>query len=223
MTPLADTPPGRCLLIEDQQPTREWMHAIVLQAFPGMTVTTAASVKEALACLDDALKQENGFALALVDLGLPDGSGIEIVRRIAALHPATLAVVATVYDDDAHLFEAITAGARGYLLKSEERELLIGYLRRIDQGEPPLSPTIAHRMLAHFRNRNALTADDAALSPRENETLMLLARGLTVAETASHLGLTRNTVASYVKLIYQKLNVGSRAEATREAVRRGLA
>ncbi len=213
-------PPRRCLLIEDQPSTRDWMLGVLGTAFPGLNIATAGTLKAANAWLD---AHAEGLWLAIVDLGLPDGSGIEIVKRLQARHPDILCIVATIYDDDAHLFEAIAAGARGYVLKDEEAELLVGYLRRIERGEPPLSPSIALRMLSHFRAPAAKADDDAGLSPRETEVLTLLARGLTVAEAARRLGLQPQTVASYVKVIYQKLCVSSRAEATREAIRRGLA
>jgi len=123
---------------------------------------------------------------------------------------------------DASEEEISPAGARGYLLKDEEQDLLVGILRRIDRGEPSLSPSIAHRLLAHFRGPVAKAHDEAGLTPREIETLTLLARGLTVAEAAARMGLRPQTVASYVKVIYQKLRISTRAEAAREAVRRGL-
>ncbi len=133
------------------------------------------------------------------------------------------AVVATIYSDDAHVFDAISAGARGYILKDEDEISLVQYLKRIERGEPPLAPSIAHRILAHFRSAAPTRPDEARLTGREIETLSLIARGLTVSEAAARLGLTSQTVASYVKVIYQKLNVTSRAQATREAIRRGLA
>lgn len=213
-------PPRHCLLIEDQPTTRDWMLGVLGTAFDNIEIATAGTLKAANAWLD---VNARGLWLAIVDLGLPDGSGIEIVRRLRAQHPEILCIVATIYDDDAHLFEAIAAGARGYVLKDEEADLLVGYLRRIERGEPPLSPSIALRMLSHFRAPAPKMDDDAGLSPRETEVLTLLARGLTVAEAARRLGLQPQTVASYVKVIYQKLCVSSRAEATREAIRRGLA
>lgn len=216
--------PHRCLLVEDQPRTRDWMLGALAEAFAGIEVVTAASLKQAHACLDAAGKpNRDGFSMALIDLGLPDGSGIELVHRLVAQMPETLPIVATIYDDDAHLFEAIAAGARGYLLKDEDTGLLVGYLRRIERGEPPLSPAIAHRILGHFRGSVAKQPDEAGLTSREIETLTLLSKGLTVAEAAAQLGLKPQTIASYVKVIYQKLNVTSRAEATREAIRRGLA
>ncbi|KRA46195.1 response regulator transcription factor [Devosia sp. Root635] len=208
-----------CLLIEDQPRTRDWMLSVLASAFPDLRIETAGTLKSAHAWLD---QHAADVWLAIVDIGLPDGSGVDIVRRLQREHPHVLPVVATIYDDDAHLFEAIAAGARGYVLKDEEADLLVNYLRRIERGEPPLSPSIAHRMLSHFR-APAMVKDEAGLSPRETEVLTLLARGLTVAEAASRLGLQPQTVASYVKVIYQKLCVTSRAEATREAVKRGLA
>jgi DNA-binding NarL/FixJ family response regulator len=222
--PVPEQSPHRCLLVEDQPTTRDWMLGALASAFPGIGIVTAASLKQANACLDAATGSDGvGFTLALIDLGLPDGSGVELVRRLVAEAPETLPIVATIYDDDAHLFEAIAAGARGYLLKDEEADLLVGYLRRIELGEPPLSPAIAHRILGHFRTPAAAQSDAAGLTGREVETLTLLSKGLTVAEVATQLGLKPQTIASYVKVIYQKLNITSRAEATREAIRRGLA
>lgn len=214
------SPSRRCLLIEDQPTTRDWMEGVLERAFPDLTIATASSLKTAHAWID---RNADGLWLAVIDLGLPDGSGIDIVRRLQADHPQVLPIVATIYDDEAHLFDAIAAGARGYVLKDEEADLLVGYLQRIERGEPPLSPSIAMRMLSHFRAPVAKVEDEAGLSPRETEVLTLLARGLTVAEAARRLGLQPQTVASYVKVIYQKLCVSSRAEATREAIRRGLA
>ncbi len=208
-----------CLLIEDQPRTRDWMLAVLAAAFSDVRIETVGTLKAAHAWLD---RHGSELWLAIVDIGLPDGSGIDIVRRLQRERPDVLPVVATIYDDDAHLFEAIAAGARGYVLKDEEADLLVNYLRRIERGEPPLSPSIAHRMLSHFRTP-AVVKDEAGLSPRETEVLTLLARGMTVSEAASRLGLQPQTVASYVKVIYQKLCVTSRAEATREAVKRGLA
>ena len=213
------TPTRLCLLVEDQPRTRDWMLAVLASAFPDMQIETAGTLKAAHAWLDH---NGAGLWLAIIDIGLPDGSGVDIVRRLQREQPDVLPVVATIYDDDAHLFEAIAAGARGYVLKDEEADLLVNYLRRIERGEPPLSPSIAHRMLSHFRAPSVLK-DEAGLSPRETEVLTLLARGLTVSEAASRLGLQPQTVASYVKVIYQKLCVTSRAEATREAIKRGLA
>jgi DNA-binding NarL/FixJ family response regulator len=215
------TPAPLCLLIEDQPQTRDWMLGVLSTAFPAQEVATVGSLKAAHAWLDERGAE---LGLAIIDIGLPDGSGIDIVRRLQSQFPTVLPVVATIYDDDAHLFEAISAGARGYVLKDEDSHLLVSYLLRIEAGEPPLSPSIAHRMLSHFRtNAPPKSEPESDLSPRETEVLALLARGMTVAEVARQLGLQPQTIASYVKVIYQKLSVTSRAAATREAMLRGLA
>src|SRR3546814_10182429 len=132
-------------------------------------------------------------------------------------------LVATIFCDDAHLMDAIAAGAQGYILKEEDRDRIVVTLRRIESDEPPLSPSIARRMLDHFRDQSVVAPALVDLSARETETLALIARGLTVAEAARQLDLTANTVASYVKVIYQKLGISTRAEAAGEAIRRGLA
>ena len=217
------SPAWKCLLVEDQPHAREWMLAALTRAFPGIEVVAVGSLRAAHVCIDAAgSPDQRDFTLAVIDLALPDGSGIDLVRRLSAERPAILTVVSTIYDDDAHLFEAIAAGARGYLLKDGDADLLVGYLRRIELGEPPLSPAIAHRLLAHFRTPTVLSCKKAELTARELETLGLLSKGLTVAEVATQMGLRPHTVASYVKVIYQKLNITSRAEATREAIRRGI-
>ncbi|BAV65583.1 response regulator [Sphingobium cloacae] len=166
--------------------------------------------------------------MALVDINLPDGSGIEIIRQVAAGWPDAIAAVATIYGDDLHLMEAIAAGARGYLLKGDPPDILRGCLQRLARGEPATSPAIALRILAHFRQsaEKRIAAGDLphqrALSRRETEVLDLLARGYTIAESARRLGLSSQTVSTYVRTIYSKLSVNNRAQAVVEARRRGL-
>lgn len=214
----------QCLVVEDQESVRDWLVAALRVTFPDMAIAEASTLAEARRWLDEQERNATlPFAMALIDLGLPDGSGIELLRQIAARHPATLAIVATIYDDDAHLFDAIAAGAGGYLLKDRDAATLATLLRRIDAGEPPLSPSIAWRMMQHFQQRPAIDRrDDAGLTPREIEVLTLISAGMTTAEAARKLGLTPHTVTSYIKILYQKLNVQSRAEAALIAVERGL-
>ena len=134
----------------------------------------------------------------------------------------TLIVVATVFDDDAHLFPALRAGAQGYVLKDQAPEVLADMLKGIAAGQPPLSPSVARRLLRHFGPPAAPTDTTNPLSPRETEVLGLIAKGYTVQQVADALELTRNTTAGYLKEIYRKLSVSSRAEATLEATRLGL-
>jgi DNA-binding NarL/FixJ family response regulator len=137
--------------------------------------------------------------------------------------------VVTIHADDAHLFPALQAGAFGYLLKEQPQDEIVGHLLRITQGEPPLSPSIARRVLAYFQQAQAerqrllqQMEEQVALTERESEVLQRVAKGFTLQEIASQFQLSRFTVNDYVKSIYRKLNVSSRAQAALEAVRRGL-
>lgn len=221
----------RGLIVEDQADTRAWLVRMLGVTFDGIAISEAATFQAArdwIAAQPRATSEPDSNVMrdiALIDIGLPDGNGIDLIRMLTNEHAHILPVVTTIYDDDAHLFDAIAAGAKGYLLKDQHADTLVGYLHRIDAGEPPLSPSIAQRMLTHFAKRNTvdLNADaEAALTPRELDILRLLGRGLRVAEAARVLGLKPHTVAGYVKTVYRKLNISSRAEAAIEAVRRGL-
>ena len=208
------------LLLEDLPEIRAWMRKLVLQVFPGATISESARVHDAME-LVTAVK----FDLALIDLGLPDGSGVDVVTRLRDVQPDAQSVVVTIHDDDEHLFPALQAGAFGYILKEQPRELITEQLQRISQGEPPLSPSIARRVIAYFAAQNkpqANTMPEVSLTERESEVLLRVAKGFTLPEIGVQLGLSRHTIADYVKQIYRKLNVSSRAEAALEAQRLGL-
>ncbi|MDG2521370.1 response regulator transcription factor [Caulobacter segnis] len=205
------------LVVEDQSTTREWLVGALDQAFD-IEIVAVDDLRGARESL-----QWRTPDVALVDIGLPDGSGVDLVRELTREHPAATPIVTTIFDDDAHLFDAIAAGAQGYLLKDQDTSAFVQALRRIERGEPPLSPSIARRMLEHFRAAPPLSSEDLEpLTPRETEVLALLGRGLRVGEAARVLGISEHTVAGYVKTVYRKLNIASRAEAALEAARRGL-
>lgn len=213
----------RCLIVEDQPVACDYMKKAVAEAFPDLepfVVGTVQDSRDWLECSEN-LNETAVLNLALIDLGLPDGSGLDVIRHLAQTQLDLAIVVITIYDDDSHLFAALSAGASGYILKDEDPKFLVDLLRRIHRGEPPLSPSIARRLLQHFRP--VTPVGPVTLTPREQETLTLLARGFTVPEAARLMNLSAQTVAGYVKVIYQKLHVSSRAEATREAIKRGLA
>lgn len=215
--------PRCCLIVEDRPDTAAWLAGVVAETFPDMSVAMAGTLREARRWLAEGADAAT-FRLALLDLGLPDGSGVELVAEIARDFPGAQPVVATIYDDDAHLFDSLAAGAQGYVLKQEHPDTVAACLRRIEAGEPPLSPSIARRMLERLRPRPLpKPKDEARLTPREVEVLTLLARGLSGPEAAREIGLKPQTVAGYVKVIYQKLHVSSRAEAVLAAAERGLA
>jgi DNA-binding NarL/FixJ family response regulator len=216
------------LIVEDLPDIRAWLARVAQTAFEGIVVQTAARRDEAMGCV-----ARQRFDLALVDLGLPDGSGADVVAALHHHQPQALAVVVTIYDDDEHLFPALQAGAFGYLLKEQPQDELVAQLLRITQGEPPLSPSIARRVLAFFgqiqprlhpqRLPNLGQAQDGVvLTDRETEVLQRVAKGYTLTEVAAQFGISRHTVADHIKQIYRKLDVSSRAEAALEAARRGL-
>lgn len=213
------------LIVEDLPESRTWLTGVVLAAFPALRITTAARCDQALACVG-----QQAVDLALIDLGLPDGSGIEVVRALHQQQPQALSVVVTIYDDDDHIFPALQAGAFGYLLKEQAQATLVAQLLRISQGEPPLSPPIARRMLSHFFRQAQRLPEPTTVPPdevvklteRETEVLQRVAKGYTLPEIAQQFSLSKHTIGDYIKQVYRKLNISSRAEATLEAARRGL-
>lgn len=209
----------KILLLEDLPEIRAWLRVLVQTVFPQSEVIETARVQGAL----DQI-QIRQFDLALIDLGLPDGSGVTAVAALREAQPNAQAVIVTIHDDDEHLFPALQAGAFGYLLKEQSREQLTEQLQRMSQGEPPLSPSIARRVIQHFaqQSKPKVLLPEVQLTDRENDVLLRVAKGFTLPEIGVQLGLSRHTIADYVKQIYRKLNVSSRAEAALEAQRLGL-
>jgi len=208
------------LLLEDLPEIRTWLKALVMQVFPNAQIVECARVHDA-----QAQVSAQKFDLALIDLGLPDGSGVDVVTALRESQPDALSVIVTIHDDDDHLFPALQAGAYGYILKEQSRELITEQLQRISQGEPPLSPSIARKVIAYFAAQakpQANALPHVQLTERESEVLLRVAKGFTLPEIGVQLGLSRHTIADYVKQIYRKLNVSSRAEAALEAQRLGL-
>jgi len=204
------------IIVEDVPEARNWLSAALKKSFPGIRLSSAATVGEALEMARDA----GPFAIALVDLGLPDGSGISVIEWLNTHSPQTLCIVASIFNDDAHIYPALRAGAQGYLLKDQTQASIVSALKGITGGQPPLSPAIAPKLLSHFKAPP--TDEIELLTAREREVLAIIAKGLTMAEAARTLGISPNTVSGYVKDIYRKLNVSSRAEAALTARRMGL-
>jgi DNA-binding NarL/FixJ family response regulator len=182
----------------------------------------------------------------LVDLGLPDISGMELIRHAATVHPDCAVMVITVFGDDAHIIASIEAGATGYILKDSPASEIAGCIRMLHEGGSPMSPVIARRILQRFRVQTAAPATSPPkpqkgrmkeplkqapaqaaaagdeLTEREVGILRALAKGLTYKEIGGEQSISSHTVAQHVKNIYRKLTVHSRGEAVYEATRRGL-
>ena len=170
--------------------------------------------------------------ILLADLGLPDGSGIDIIRETAARYPDCDIMVVSVFGDEDHVLQSIEAGASGYVLKDSIPEEFLGLLRQLRAGGSPITPVIARKLLSRFKSGAARPAEAKAstappdapsvLSPRETEVLTYIAKGFSFNEIAELLGMSAHTVTTHVKRIYQKLAVHSRGEAVYEATQMGL-
>jgi DNA-binding NarL/FixJ family response regulator len=160
----------------------------------------------------------------LMDLGLPDGSGVNVIAEAATRYPQLPIMVVTVFGDESRVVAAIKAGATGYLLKDDQSHEISAAIHSLMKGESPISPAIARHLVRLFATESADVAAPQAncLSAREHEVLKLAAKGFSHAEIAEIMTISNNTVASYTKRIYEKLSVNSRAEAIYEAARLGL-
>lgn len=203
------------LIVDDHSYARSLLREIVQKIFEHAKIEEAATLLQAR----QLIAQQN-YNLALVDISLPDGSGIDLVKDIISSDAQTYIVMATIYDDDQHLFDSLRAGANGYLLKDLSQDELESQISGIIRGNPPLSSSIARRLLAHFNDTRQLLKHD--LTPRETDVLTLIGRGFTRKEVANQLNISANTAAEHIQNIYQKLNINSRAEAALEACRLGL-
>ncbi len=215
----------RVLIVEDDPAALSRLVQAVEMHAPGAAVSgSAATAAEALAWL-----AQHRPDVLLCDLGLPDGSGIDVISDARERYPACDCMVVTVFGDDQHVLASIEAGAVGYLLKDETTDRIAASIGELRAGGSPMSPLIARQVVNRLRGApaEAVTRDAAAtgavvLSVRENEILDLISRGYTYAETARYLGLSVHTVQSHIKNIYGKLAVRSRGEAVFEAAKLGL-
>jgi DNA-binding NarL/FixJ family response regulator len=207
------------LIVEDDPPTRKRLEAAV-GAVPGLcVVTSTGSAREARAALRSAPD------VMLVDLGLPDGNGVDLIREAQRVAAGTRSMVITVFADEQHVMDAIKAGAQGYLLKDGSAEYIARSIEELLAGGSPISPPIARYLLQSLQQDRspAARADEAPLlTARELEILTLVAKGFSVAEVGELLGIAARTVTTHVQHIYEKLEVSSRSQAIYEAVNLGL-
>jgi DNA-binding NarL/FixJ family response regulator len=162
--------------------------------------------------------RRRGPALAVVDLHLPDGSGLEIVRAARTAWPATAVLVTSVLSDEGHVVSALRDGARGYVLKDASTEQLQEAVRQVLRGHAPLSPAIARHLIRQLHNHQHPPDGDAPrLTPRERALLDQLAVGRSYAEAAERLGVTSSTIETHVRNLYRKLAVHSKTQAIARA------
>jgi DNA-binding NarL/FixJ family response regulator len=212
-----DAPAARVVIVEDERGLREGLSALI-GGFPGFTCAGA------YAAMEESLRDMGRSApeIVLLDLGLPGMSGIDGIREIRRRHPSTLAVVLTVHDDDARIFEALCAGATGYLLKTTPPARLMQSLQEVVAGGSPISPEIARRTIALFRQLRPAERVEHSLTPHEARLLQFLAEGHSYRSAARRLQVSASTVAFHMRNIYRKLEVHSKSEAVAKAIRHGV-
>jgi DNA-binding NarL/FixJ family response regulator len=234
----------RVLVVEDDPQTREFFSGSVSRCAELLLAASVGTVAEAKAWLDDSA---NTVDVLLTDLGLPDGSGLEVIRHATRLNPACEPLVISMFGDEDNVLASIEAGALGYIHKDSTPDDIAQTILDMRAGASPISPMIARRVLSKYQadrrqtNRvvapvvsasiaikNEATEDAEAmsqrglLSPREQEVLALIARGFSYAEIARLQSLSVHTVQTHIKILYGKLSVHSKSEAVFEATRMGL-
>jgi DNA-binding NarL/FixJ family response regulator len=206
-------------VVEDDAQSRESFVAMISAQTDLVLALVATNRREALEQLP--LRQMD---VLLVDLGLPDGSGLDVIRATRRQWPECAILVSTIFGDESHVLRSIEAGAMGYLLKDSGTEELAQEIRNIHAGGSPISPMVARKILARAAAAGPVPvpAPTVALSAREQQVLQLVSKGFTTEEVAQTLAISRTTVLTFVRRIYTKLEVSTRAEAIHEAHRKGL-
>ncbi len=195
-------------IVEDNKTLREGFETL-LNRTPGFQcVCTCATVAEALKKIPKAEPD-----VVLMDIQLPDATGVECTAKIKELLPTVHIVIVTVYDDSERIFEALRSGACGYLLKRAQPEKIIAAIKEAHEGGVPMTPEIARKVIGQFRQQTIAAAELEDLSEREKNVLELVMHGLGNKAIADRLGVTVAAVKWHLKHIYQKLHVHSRTEA----------
>jgi DNA-binding NarL/FixJ family response regulator len=209
--------PPRVMIVEDRRQTAEQLWRS-LGAEPGLEVAPPVD------CVADALEALPRLRprIVVTDIGLPDGSGLEVVRACADAPWPCEAIVVSVVADGATVVDAIRAGARGYVLKFEALDGAGGIVRTVLAGGSPISPQVARHILTQLDRSAPLLPEGAELTRREAEILGLVARGYRREEVAARLAISVSTVGTHINSIYRKLRVRSNIEAVAVAGRMGL-
>lgn len=208
------------ILIADDHPVFRHGIRTLLETISEVEVVGEATTGLEAVALAESLQPD----VILMDLNMPGLSGIEAIRRIGQTSPHIRILVVTMFHDDASVFTAMRAGARGYILKDAEKSEMIRAIQAVGNGEAIFSPVIASQLIAFFATPFPLASKDIfpGLTDREREILHLLATGASNGEIAHHLTLSTKTVSNYVSNIFSKLQVADRAEAIIRARDAGL-
>jgi DNA-binding NarL/FixJ family response regulator len=210
--------PLKVLIVEDDPQFRALFQSALRDASGIELVATVETGAAALAALAEAAPD-----VLLVDLGLPDMSGLEVIRKCASTHRDCEIMVITVFGDEQHIIQSIESGATGYLLKDSMPDDLVAQIHTLHAGGSPISPVIARQLLSrHWAPAESTRDAGAELSERERSVLGLVAKGFTYAEIARLLDISSHSVMTYVKRTYRKLQVSSKTEAVYEARKMGL-
>jgi DNA-binding NarL/FixJ family response regulator len=219
-TVMIEIPPPTVIevaIVEDRREIRESLALLIGGTEGFKCIGSYRSMEEAL----DKLKHHQPHLL-LSDIGLPGMSGIEGVAILKELYPDLLILMLTVYDDDERIFDAMCAGASGYLLKKTPPARLLDSLREVASGGAPMSPEVARRVVALFREIRPPERADYELTPHETRLLKLLVQGHNYKTAATELGVTVHTVSFHLRSIYEKLQVHSKSEAVAKALQNRL-
>jgi DNA-binding NarL/FixJ family response regulator len=207
----------RVAIVEDRKEIREGL-ATIINGTPGFRCTGAyRSMEDALDRVHHELPD-----VVLADIGLPGMSGIDGIRMLKERHPDLLVLMLTVYDDDDRIFEAVCAGASGYLLKKTPPARLLESVREAVDGGAPMSPEVARRVMALFRTVRPSDHTKCGLTPHEIRLLRLLVDGHNYKTAAAEFGVTVHTISFHLRSIYEKLQVHSKSEAVAKALRNRL-
>jgi DNA-binding NarL/FixJ family response regulator len=210
--------PVDTIIIEDNELLRDSLKEAINKSSSIKCKNTFGSGE---AALDYIGKEELVPEIILLDIGLPGMSGIELIPELKKLSPSSKIIIITVHDDDENVFNAICAGASGYLLKDLSAEQIVGSINEVMSGGAPMNSHIAKKVLSMFRDQN-VKSDGYSLSEREKEILSLLVEGLSKKHIAEKIFLSHHTVDSHLRNIYAKLEVHSRSSAISKAIRENL-
>ncbi|HZI31900.1 MAG TPA: response regulator transcription factor [Candidatus Binatia bacterium] len=195
-------------IVEDNKTTREGLETIVNLSPDHRCVCTCPTAEEALREIPKHQPE-----VVLMDIQLPNMSGVECVARLKELLPAVQVIMVTVYEDPDRIFRALRAGASGYLLKRSTPEQVLSALQEVRTGGAPMSGEIARKVITHFQTQATTTTEVENLSSREREVIELVSHGFSNKEIADRLSVTVEAVRWHLKHIYHKLHVHSRTEA----------